>query len=90
MMWKSCETQPNLINLGLDPRPNGWGKLEEVRIKGGIVDLQRGAQVALYFSLTRRSPRGHFTLGFFNNGFELRGELQFVLQQIVKPVADLN
>ncbi len=87
---KCAEPQSHFVDFGFDAGASAGWELEEHGVEARVKKLERRRPR----HQSRLADEGlkagcHFLFGFANGGFELRGELQPILDEIVEPVANL-
>ena len=91
VMGKGRKTNAHLIDGIFDASPDVGRELKKRSIKPGVVYLERRAHSTISgFAHARLAPCFHFDFRLANGVFKFRREFQFVLEQVIQPLADLS
>jgi hypothetical protein len=87
---KRAESKTHFVDLVFDSRLDFGRQFEKRRIEGGIIDLECSRHRRSGLARAGTEAIGDLSLGLLDALFELRSELQLVLDQIVKSLTDLT
>ena len=89
MMWESVQTSAHFVDPSLDACAEMRRKLEKRSVEAGVENLE-GAHQPLNLACPTPDTLRFFLLGLFDGGLEFGGELEIVLQKVVKQNAKLR